>query len=148
MDFPTTIDAFDASHNGGSDAFLTKLNVSGSALLNSTFFGGGGNDEGRAVTTSSSSSVYLTGRTTSGAFPITAGVFQPTIGGGIGGDAFVLKLSNRAPSTTDDSVSTDEDVATTIEVLTNDNDPDGDSIMVSQVTQGTNGSVVINPTTH
>ena len=39
-DFPTTPGAFDTTFNGGSDAFVTKLNASGSALAYSTFLGG------------------------------------------------------------------------------------------------------------
>jgi hypothetical protein len=41
-DFPTTPGAFDTSFNGAIDAFVTKLNRSGSALAYSTFLGGGG----------------------------------------------------------------------------------------------------------
>ena len=39
-DFPTTPGAFDTTFNGGSDAFVTKLNAAGSALVYSTFLGG------------------------------------------------------------------------------------------------------------
>jgi Beta-propeller repeat len=40
-DFPTTPGAFDRTFNGGFlDAFVTKLNASGSALAYSTFLGG------------------------------------------------------------------------------------------------------------
>ena len=40
-DYPTTRGAFDRTFNGGSrDAFVTKLNASGSALAYSTFLGG------------------------------------------------------------------------------------------------------------
>ena len=39
-DYPTTPGAFDRTFNGGSgDAFVTKLNASGSALAYSTFLG-------------------------------------------------------------------------------------------------------------
>jgi len=43
-DFPTTPGAFDTSFNGATDAFVTKLNASGSALVYSTFLGGTGDD--------------------------------------------------------------------------------------------------------
>ena len=40
-DYPTTPGAFDTTFNGDSrDAFVTKLNASGSALAYSTFLGG------------------------------------------------------------------------------------------------------------
>ena len=41
--FPTTAGAFDTTFNGShADAFVTKLNASGSALAYSTFLGGTG----------------------------------------------------------------------------------------------------------
>ncbi|GAG10335.1 unnamed protein product, partial [marine sediment metagenome] len=43
-DFPTTPGAYDETFNGGADAFVTKLNSTGSALVYSTFIGGSGND--------------------------------------------------------------------------------------------------------
>ena len=51
---------------------------------------------------------------------------------------------NDAPAAVADSASTDEDIAVTINVLGNDDDPDGDTLAVDSVTQPTNGSVVIN----
>ena len=40
--FPTTLDAFDTSYNGGNgDAYVAKLNPAGSALTYATFLGGG-----------------------------------------------------------------------------------------------------------
>ena len=48
-DFPTTPGAFDTTFNGGSDAFVTKLNASGSALAYSTFLGGTNVDEGLGI---------------------------------------------------------------------------------------------------
>ncbi|EAW33248.1 Ig-like domain-containing protein, partial [Lyngbya sp. PCC 8106] len=52
---------------------------------------------------------------------------------------------NQAPTATNDTDSTDEDTAININVLTNDSDPDGDSLNVSMV-DGTNtkGQVSIN----
>jgi hypothetical protein len=41
-DFPTSPGAFDTSYNGGTDAFVAKLNPAGSALLYSTLLGGSG----------------------------------------------------------------------------------------------------------
>ena len=51
--YPTTSGAFDRTFNGGiSDAYVTKLNASGSALVYSTFLGigwaGATDDFGRA----------------------------------------------------------------------------------------------------
>ncbi|MCA0996601.1 Ig-like domain-containing protein [Alloyangia pacifica] len=47
------------------------------------------------------------------------------------------------PVAEDDAAETDEDVAVTIDVLSNDSDPDGDDLTVTSAT-ATNGSVVIN----
>ena len=49
-DFPTTPGAFDTSYNGGGDAFVAKLNPTGSGLVYATFLGGSG--WGRAATPS------------------------------------------------------------------------------------------------
>jgi len=42
--YPTTPGAFDTTFNGRTDAFVTKLNASGSALVYSTFLGRTGDD--------------------------------------------------------------------------------------------------------
>jgi VCBS repeat-containing protein len=52
---------------------------------------------------------------------------------------------NDAPVATDDAIDTDEDVAITVDVLPNDNDPDGDTLTITAVTQGENGTVAIDP---
>lgn len=54
---------------------------------------------------------------------------------------------NQAPIANDDSIVTDEDTAVIIAVRANDSDPEGDSLSVSAVTQGANGSVVIDGVT-
>jgi hypothetical protein len=51
---------------------------------------------------------------------------------------------NQQPEAVDDSGTTDEDVAVVIDILTNDSDPDDDTIQLDSVTQGTNGSVFDN----
>lgn len=52
--------------------------------------------------------------------------------------------TNDAPIALDDTVSTPEDMAVTIEVLANDSDQDGDTLSVLSTTQGANGTVDIN----
>ncbi|PLY13126.1 MAG: hypothetical protein C0631_14665, partial [Sedimenticola sp.] len=54
---------------------------------------------------------------------------------------------NSPPVAEDDYTVTDEDTPVTIQVLENDMDPDGDPITVTEVTQGENGSVIIDPVT-
>ena len=48
-DFPTTPEAFDTSANGDADAFVTKLDPTGSALAYSTYLGGSDFDEGLGI---------------------------------------------------------------------------------------------------
>ncbi|MBT8143988.1 MAG: tandem-95 repeat protein, partial [Gammaproteobacteria bacterium] len=59
-------------------------------------------------------------------------------------DVRVCRHPNRAPVAGDDTAVTDENIAVVISVLTNDSDPDGDSLTVGAVTQGANGSVTNN----
>ncbi|MBI3409188.1 MAG: tandem-95 repeat protein [Planctomycetes bacterium] len=75
--------------------------------------------------------------------------FQYTISDGHGGTAtaavnVTITPVNNPPLATNDPVTTLEDTAVTVAVLANDSDPDGDTLTVTQVTQGANGSVVIN----
>ena len=74
-DFPTTAGAFQHVNNGGSfgNAFVTKLNATGSNLLYSTYLGGtgdnnlGNGDSGTGIAVDSGGNAYVTGN----AFSIT-----------------------------------------------------------------------------
>src|SRR5215212_3658745 len=91
-DFPTTLGAFDRTFNGPNDAFVTKLNASGSALAYSTFLGGSDIDLGGDIAVSGRGSAYVTGGTDSADYPTTPGAFDTTFNGGFR-DAFVTKLN-------------------------------------------------------
>jgi len=88
--FPTTTGAFDTTFNGSFDAFVTKLDATGSFLAYSTFLGGSGDDRGHGIAVDTFGNAYVTGSTSSSNFPITAGSFDTTFNGGL--DAFVTKL--------------------------------------------------------
>ena len=90
-DFPITAGAFDTIINGGSDAFVTKLNATGTAALYSTFVGGSTQDEARGIAIDAAGDAYVTGVTTSTNFPTTAGALDTTYNGNF--DAFVTKLN-------------------------------------------------------
>ena len=98
--FPTTAGAYDTGYNGGAyDAFVTKLNATGTAAFFSTYFGGSDADVGDGIAVDSSGNVYVGGLAKSINFPTTAGAFDTTCGscgsGGPGnppGDAFVAKF--------------------------------------------------------
>ncbi|PWW08663.1 putative repeat protein (TIGR01451 family) [Paenibacillus cellulosilyticus] len=91
LDFPIAPGAFQPGKDGSSSVFVTKVNASGTALVYSTFLGGNSSDLGRGIAIDDAGSAYVTGQTLSPDFPITAGAFQPFIGGTQ--DAFVTKLS-------------------------------------------------------
>ncbi len=90
-DFPI-VGAAQASYGGSiADAFVTKLNPTGSALVYSTYLGGGKDDQGLGITVDSSGNAYVTGYTASTDFPIV-GAAQASYGGSVT-DAFVTKLN-------------------------------------------------------
>jgi uncharacterized repeat protein (TIGR01451 family) len=79
--------------NAFADAFITKLNTNGSALVYSTFLGGAdGNDVGRAIAVDASGNAYVTGSTNSQSFPVV-NAFQPAAPNLFIGDAFVAKVN-------------------------------------------------------
>jgi hypothetical protein len=90
-DFPTTPGAFDTTHNGGYDAFVTNLTADGSALAYSTFLGGSGEDDGFGIAVDGAGNAYVTGVTNSKDFPTTPNAFQSTLNGNY--NAFVTKLT-------------------------------------------------------
>ena len=85
---------------GGSDAFVTKLNPAGTALVYSTYLGGSGSDRGTGIAVDAAGSAYVTGftKTPGSGFPGTAGsLIQSTFDGGSLGqslDGFVAKISS------------------------------------------------------
>src|SRR6185503_18248465 len=93
--FPT-VNAFQPNYAGGTDdAFVTKINSSGSALAYSTYLGGGKiingtEDWGQGIAVDSAGSAYVTGYTFSPDFPVTAGAFDTSRAGL---DAFVTKFT-------------------------------------------------------
>ncbi|HEV2708449.1 MAG TPA: SBBP repeat-containing protein [Pyrinomonadaceae bacterium] len=91
--FPVT-DAAQAAYGGGlSDAFIAKLNATGSGFVYSTFLGGSLSDQGRGLAVDAEGNAYATGFTSSYNFP-TSTPFQGANGGGVENhdDAFVVKL--------------------------------------------------------
>ncbi|MGH9910349.1 MAG: SBBP repeat-containing protein, partial [Nitrososphaerales archaeon] len=94
FDYPTTFGAYDTSHNGLYDVFVTKffdtLNLSDSTLI-----GGDDVDVSHAIVLDSADNVYITGLTFDGNvtdYPITNGTADQTHNGNI--DVFVSKLSS------------------------------------------------------
>ncbi len=101
VDFPTanapdgTL-ARDASFCGSvdpcADAFVTKLNAAGTAIVYSTYLGGSWDDRIKSIDLDSAGNAYVTGKTTSTDFP-TANAYDSSRANGAIGDGFVAKLS-------------------------------------------------------
>jgi len=84
----------DHTYNGGVfDAFVAKVNPSGTALLYASYLGGNADDSAASLAVDSEGNVYLTGYTSSTetTFPAVTGPDR-TYNGGTG-DAFVAKVN-------------------------------------------------------
>ncbi|HVL31371.1 MAG TPA: kelch repeat-containing protein, partial [Solirubrobacteraceae bacterium] len=103
--FPTTPGVVQPALAGGAnaDGFVTKLAADGATLAYSTYLGGPGvggagpaptGDDSADAIAVASGQAYVTGQTSSGAFPVTTGALQTTLGGE--GDAFVTRLTANA----------------------------------------------------
>lgn len=91
--YPTSVGAYKSVYGGGSrDAFVTKISADGSTLLYSTFIGASGQDIAYGIEVDNSGDAYITGTTTSTAFPTTTGAYQTTPPTS-GTHGFVLKLN-------------------------------------------------------
>jgi len=109
-DFPVSAGTFQGGFAGGpaicdqgnnfcGDAFVTKINPSGTAIVYSTYLGGSDSDYAFGLAVDSAGNAYVTGLTKSTNFPVTPGAFQPVFGGApvcdeyVCGDTFVTKLN-------------------------------------------------------
>ena len=99
-----TVDSTGAAYVVGSiapagtglrDVYIAKINAEGTGLVYSTTIGGARFDIAYDVAVDSAGSAFVTGETTSGDFPTTAGAFQAAFASANSADpdAFVLKLS-------------------------------------------------------
>jgi hypothetical protein len=91
--FPTTNGALDTTYNGLYDAFVAKLNSSGSSLLFSTYLGGSGADFALGLTLDNTGAAYVVGLTQSTNFP-RVNATQNSLAGGTFADAFVTKIAS------------------------------------------------------
>lgn len=81
-----------SSNTNSVDAFVSKLNPAGSALVYSTYLGGSATDYGTAIAVDASGSAYVTGIVTSDDFPL-ANPIDNTLGSHAVDDVFVTKFS-------------------------------------------------------
>lgn len=109
--FPVTSSAFQKTNNAdptlsnagaiGNNAFVTKLNATGSELLYSTYFGGGGafsddgdhyyGEIGSGIAIDGAGNTYITGMAASTDIPVTSNAFQKV--NNTGGGAFNLFIA-------------------------------------------------------
>jgi hypothetical protein len=89
-DFPT-VNPLQSTLKGFSNAFLTKINPTGSAIVYSTFLGGSGFDSASGVAVDHLGNAYIAGFAESTDFP-TLNALQPTFGGGVF-DGFVAEIN-------------------------------------------------------
>ncbi|MEP7337538.1 MAG: SBBP repeat-containing protein, partial [Acidobacteriota bacterium] len=88
-DFPV-LSAFQPVNRGQGDAFITRINSSGTALTYSSFLGGAGTDEAAGIAVDTAGNAYIVGNTGSGDFN-TRNPLQTTNRGQQ--DAFVTKVN-------------------------------------------------------
>jgi hypothetical protein len=99
-DFPT-MNPVQATNAGGWDAFVTKINTTGGALVYSTYLGGSGNDiaysalqgagENAGIAVDKAGNAFVTAYTDSVDFPVLNAI-QPTLGGEA--DVFVTGINS------------------------------------------------------
>jgi photosystem II stability/assembly factor-like uncharacterized protein len=88
--FPTA-NPVQPHRNGVDDAFVTKLNAMGAALVYSTYLGGTKQDNGLSLAIDPAGNAYVAGSTHSTDFP-TVNPLQPAYGG-FTSDGFIAKLN-------------------------------------------------------
>ena len=94
--FPVTGGAPSTAFSGSSDAFVTRFNPAGTALVYSTFLGGSGSDLALGIALDNGGNAYVTGDTYSTNYPTTSGAFDTTqnaVSDSVP-DAFVTKVVN------------------------------------------------------
>lgn len=89
--FPTIAGAYQTSYGTNTDAFVTKMNSTGTSVIYSTYIGGSNNEQANDIAVDASGNAYITGFTKSTDFDITSGVFQTSHAGG--DDVYVTKIN-------------------------------------------------------
>ena len=87
------VNPFQSTHGGGTvitDAFVTKINAAGNAIVYSTYLGGNNLDAAYSITVDSNGSAYVVGDTNSTNFPV-ANALRSTLSGP--NDGFITRLS-------------------------------------------------------
>ncbi|MEO8659461.1 MAG: SBBP repeat-containing protein [Bryobacteraceae bacterium] len=91
--FPVTSGAYQTVSHGDYEAFVVKLNATGTAINFASLLGGSGSDSGTAIAVGSSGTVWIAGYTGSVNFPTTV---APGFSGSL--DGFFAQLSSTGAS--------------------------------------------------
>ena len=78
--------------SGGDDAFVAKINTTGTALVYSTYLGGTRDDRANAIAVDGQGNVYVTGQTSSFDFPIESAMQSQKLGSPTSYDAVLINL--------------------------------------------------------
>jgi hypothetical protein len=95
-DYPVTTGVLQAARKVSSyyNAFVSKLNASGTSLLYSTYLGGSNSQYGTGLKIDTAGNAYVAGYTSSTDFPVTAGAYKTVLPGTT--SPFVAKLNPTA----------------------------------------------------
>lgn len=96
-DYPTTAGAYrttrPATVTGDYSGAITKLDLTGSTLVYSSYFGGSTNTNPSGLAVDGSGNAIVAGGTDSIDFPVTAGAYQPTCPGACFIHSFVFEMN-------------------------------------------------------
>ena len=93
-DFPVSDGAYDQRRSAGDDAFITRMNSSGSEIIYSSFLGAGNDDVCIVLTPDGVGGTILTGWTAANDFPTTGGAYDRSSNGSY--DAFIARFNKNA----------------------------------------------------
>jgi hypothetical protein len=112
--FPT-VNAYDATWNGGADTYILKLSSQGDSIFFSSYFGGSGDDVGLSLVKNEDGRVFLAGGTDSSNFPIISPIdsTQQNLEG------FILRVEDtyHVPPTTSTTTTTTTSTSNTTSVI-------------------------------
>ncbi len=97
-DFNLSASPYDNSLDGSEDAFVAKIDPSGSSLEFSTYLGGSASDAAVGIAVDIDQNAYLIGYTSSGDFPTVNAYDDSYNGGPLYGDVFVTRFNQTGGS--------------------------------------------------
>ncbi len=91
LNFPGSSPIQSSLNGAANDAFVVKLNPSGTEIMYKSWIGGDADDSAIAIAVDKDGGAFIGGNTSSNNFPTTSGVLQPTKG--VARDAFLVRLN-------------------------------------------------------